>query len=335
MSIVLYLKYHTFMKELVAEYEHKLTTYFNNVIPTYITTTLNTTHNYLEISISQDISKAHLNEFLSYLLYYIHPFYSITNNKGEHVFQAQFSRREYFLYYEQEREKELFHIQYLIKKTLQHFEEQFKLSKKVSIIDIFSMNSTLCVESTKILEQLPHNISKRHNINISSNQPSIHLPYPKDTVQNTSNIQIKQFQVLTHHQELFKQIREEVARARIKIRPSIIETELLDVKFISNQFSYVFPSLLTPTYINSKKEILEQFSFNTSQAEFDEFIDYFLYQAEFITTFGISLLSEYKIKQLTFRKYRLKLVLCHELPHPFDTSRTCYVYVIEKKQKGK
>lgn len=250
-----------------------------------------------------------ITQIIQQLLYHSHPFYKITNEKNEEVFQFNFDEKEYLQYNITKEIEYIPLVNYLMYSTCNYIydivdeEEELKF---VKIIDPLCEIKTLPIEYMLYLEQSLQRINKKTLINtdIISNQISL-LKSEKPSFKT-------QFTTIMQDQQLFKQLREESIKARVKLKQSQFELDFLDVKFQEEQF-HVTTSLIL----------------HKSKKEFDELIKEYLYQCEFITSHIITFICEYKdLPKDKLKKYHLEVIDFQELKYK---DKIYYFYVIGKE----
>ena len=279
-----------------------------------------------------------LKKCISYLLYSTHPFHTITDIEQNSIINSSFKYGSSFKYYNLHHTKEhkdnlflyleqLFQVHIYLKLVLQEIsqkEEEKQSTKnqlnKISFVNPYSTSNTLAIETSLLYQTHHYNISLKNQIQYLGKRLPIFMidenyNLLKEDLLKDVNVSPK-FQP-THHTILlndmnFKQLKEESVRAGVKMKMSIFDFDYLDVKFIKNQFDVCISSFLT---IDSKEE-------------FKELISQYLYQAEFISSKCISILSHFEISPLYMRKFKLKVIKKKRINHD---SKEILLYILTRK----
>ncbi|MFT4244896.1 MAG: hypothetical protein ACMXYB_05575 [Candidatus Woesearchaeota archaeon] len=276
-----------------------------------------------------------LKKCISYVLYSTHPFHAITDKEHNSIINSSFKYNTCFKYYNlyqtQEHKEnlflyleQLFQTHIYLKSVLQEqrFQENNILEslRKLSFINPYSTSNTLAIETSLLYQTHHYNISLKNQMQyLGKKLPIFMIDESYNLLKNdlTEKVEVhSKFQTNYHSIVLsdleFKQLKEESIKAGVKMKISIFDFDYLDVKFIKDQFDVCISSFLS---VNSKEK-------------FNELISQYLYQAEFISSKCISVLTPYEISSLYLRKLKLKVVKKKRISY---NSKEILLYIITRK----
>ena len=223
-------------------------------------------------------------ELLGQLLFFSHPFESITNDKDEELFEFDFYDKEYLLY-DTDEEIELLPETYTLLYEMISLNPTLFSQKKIKIIDPYTTSKILPIETILLIQHQLQNTTRKHLVNKEVFSKPFSLP------KTTPSTQVN-FTAVVNQQELFKQLREESIKARTKIKLSQFGLDWLDVKYVENQFDCAISNVSNLDF---------------SVKEFDEFLEEYLYQASFVTKSMIGILTPFEINEKIIKKNKLKV----------------------------
>ena len=325
---------HTFYlhhDEILFNHLHSYCNYLSSLLLNPNTSSNSKTSNTYQSSkthITLSIEEKNIPTLFSHLLHYSHPFYAITNSNYNKCINLNFYAKEYVLYNPTKEQKIIPYIYLLLFKTLKHLNLNSKnfLSTKTTlkIIDPHTSFKSLPIEFSLYLQHTMQRINAKKQLNTSLN---ITTTTPKkDTLSPPFDIN-SQFTSIVQNPQQLKQLKEESTKARTKLKLSQIPLDFLDAKFKKNDF-HITTSILLETIENAKNT---QKKFEDPK-EFKEFISHYLYQAEFITSQFISLVTPFKIPSSILKKYNLTIIETNHLTHPFDETKKCFLYLLKSSK---